>query len=158
MPRRAIAVVGAGECDRETYDVAYEIGQLIAERGAIVVTGGRGGVMEAASRGARDAGGLVVGILPDGDASGANEAVEVAIPTGMGELRNALVVSSAEAVIAVGGEWGTLSEIGLAVKMGKPVVGWNTWKLVRQGVAEDAILCASTAAEAVERAFACCGE
>jgi uncharacterized protein (TIGR00725 family) len=158
MPRRAIAVIGAGECDRETYDVAYEVGKLIAERGAMVVTGGRTGVMEAASRGARDAGGLVVGILPDRDASAANDAVEVAIPTGMGELRNGLVVGSAEAVIAVGGEWGTLSEIGFALKMGKPVVGWNTWKFVRHGAPEDGMLSASTAAEAVRLAFARCGE
>ena len=156
MRRRAIAVVGPAECDGETYTAAYEVGKLIAQRGAVVVTGGRTGVMEAASRGACDAGGLVVGVLPGRDPDSANDAVHVAIPTGMGELRNGLVVSSGDAVIAIGGEWGTLSEIALAVKMGKPVVGLDTWQLARRGVAEDAILCASTAADAVERAFARC--
>src|SRR4051794_6925670 len=156
MPRRAIAVIGAGTCDHETYEAAYEVGRLIGERGAVLVTGGRSGVMEAASRGAREAGGLVVGILPDLDASTANDAVEIAIPTGMGQLRNGLVVSSGDAVIAIGGEWGTLSEIGLALKIGKPVIGWRTWELAREGVPRDGILCASTPAEAVQSAFACC--
>src|SRR5947209_5916426 len=156
MPRRAIAVIGAGSCDAEVRDVAYDTGRLIAERGGVLVTGGGTGVMEAASRGARDAGGLVIGILPGPDAAAANDAVDVAIPTGMGQLRNGLVVASGEAVIAVGGEWGTLSEIGLALKWGKPVVGLDTWNSSRAGVPEDAILCASTAAEAVECAFASC--
>jgi uncharacterized protein (TIGR00725 family) len=154
MRRRAIAVIGGGECDAHVYDAAFAIGRLIAQREAVLVTGGRTGVMEAASRGAREAGGLVVGILPDLDPETANDAVEIAIPTGMGQLRNGLVVAAADAVIAVGGEWGTLSEIGLAKKFGKPVVGYDTWKLDRDTLAEDAILCASTAAEAVEQAFA----
>lgn len=107
-------------------------------------------MMEAASWGAHDAGGLVVGILPGLDPAEANGAVDVAIPTGMGQLRNGLVVSSVAAVIAVTGEWGTLSEIGLARKLGKPVVGWKTWQLGR-----DDIIQAGTPEEAVERAFAC---
>lgn len=156
MPRRAIAVIGAGSCDRETYDAAHEVGRLIAERGAVLVTGGRTGVMEAASRGARAAGGLVVGILPDLDPSTANDAVEIAIPTGMGQLRNGLVVSAGDAVIAMGGEWGTLSEIGFALKIGKPVIGWRTWDLGQHEIVRDAILSASTPTEAVDRAFAAC--
>src|SRR5579875_4146915 len=126
MRRPVIAVIGAGTCDYLTAQAALEIGYLVAERHAVLVTGGLTGVMEAASRGAREAGGLVVGILPGLDPKAANEFVDVAIPTGMGQLRNGLVVSSAQAVIAVGGEWGTLSEIGFARKLGIPVVGWQT--------------------------------
>jgi uncharacterized protein (TIGR00725 family) len=153
VPRRAIAVIGAGECESEVAEAAYEIGALVAARGAILVTGGRSGVMEAASRGARDAGGLVVGILPDLDRSSANEAVEIAIPTGMGQLRNGLVVSSAGAVIAVAGEWGTLSEIGFALKLGIPVVGWHTWEMSRDGSPQEGITRVATPADAVEKAF-----
>jgi uncharacterized protein (TIGR00725 family) len=109
--------------------------------------------MEAASRGAHDAGGLVIGILPGVESSAANEAVEIAIPTGMGQLRNGLVVLSAGAVIAVGGEWGTLSEIGLALKHGKPVIGWQTWELGKRGTPSDAIVRADTPQAAVEAAF-----
>ena len=101
----------------------------MAEAGAIVVTGGRGGVMEAASKGAREAGGTTLGILPDADRSQANPWLTVAVPTGMGEARNALVVRAADGVIAVGGEWGTLSEIAFARKTGKPVVALESWEL-----------------------------
>ena len=93
------------------------------------MTGGRGGVMEAASKGAREAGGTTLGILPDADRSQANPWLTVAVPTGMGEARNALVVRAADGVIAVGGEWGTLSEIALARKTGKPVVALTSWEL-----------------------------
>jgi uncharacterized protein (TIGR00725 family) len=154
--RPVIAVVGAGQCDARTTAAAHEIGRLIAQRGAILVTGGRTGVMEAASRGARDAGGLVVGILPGLDRTEANDAVEVAIPTGMGQLRNGLVVSTGWVVIAVGGEWGTLSEIGFALKLGKPVIGWHTWELAQAGVPRRDITTVTTPAEAVDRAFAHC--
>lgn len=154
MPRRAIAVIGAGTCDAETRDVAYDTGRLIAERGGVVVTGGGTGVMEAASQGAHDAGGLVIGILPGPDAAAANPAVDVAIPTGMGQLRNGLVVASGEAVIAVGGEWGTLSEIGFACKLGKPVVAWRSWELYRDGNADGTVICVESAEEAVTAAFA----
>jgi uncharacterized protein (TIGR00725 family) len=126
VPRMAIAVIGAGTCSPQVAAIAREVGRRIAERDAVLVTGGRRGVMEAASRGAHEAGGLVVGILPGLDPTEANDAVDIAIPTGMGQLRNGLVVSSAQAVIALAGEWGTLSEIGLALKLGKPVVGLDT--------------------------------
>ena len=105
------------------------MGRLLAEAGAVVVTGGLGGVMEAASRGAREAGGLTVGILPGTDRREANAHVQVAVPTGMGEARNALVVRAADALVAVGGQWGTLSEIALACKAGKPVAGIGSWDL-----------------------------
>lgn len=154
--RPTIAVVGAGVCTSDTAEVAHAVGRLIAERGGVLVTGGLTGVMEAASQGARRAGGLVVGILPGLDAGEANKAVEVAIPTGMGQLRNGLVVSTGDAVIAVGGEWGTLSEIGLALKIGKPVIGLNTWELSQGGMPREAIYRARTPDEAVEGAFARC--
>ena len=121
--------MGAGTATDPLRRVAEETGRLLAQAGAIVVTGGRTGVMEAASKGAREAGGLTLGILPGSDRSEANPYVQVAVPTGMGEARNALVVRAADGVIAIGGEWGTLSEIALARKGGKPVVGIGSWDL-----------------------------
>jgi uncharacterized protein (TIGR00725 family) len=102
---------------------------LLAEAGAVVVTGGLGGVMEAASKGAREAGGTTVGLIPGTDRRDANPWLTVAVATGMGETRNALVVRAADGVIAVGGEWGTLSEIAFARKIGKPVAGLRSWDL-----------------------------
>jgi len=122
-------VVGAGDADAPQRAVAEAVGRLLAEAGAVVVTGGRGGVMEAACRGAREAGGPTLGILPGADRAEANAWVEVAVPTGMGEARNALVVRAADAIVAIGGAWGTLSEIALARKAGKPVVGLDSWDL-----------------------------
>ncbi len=132
---------------------AREVGRLLGARGAVLVCGGLGGVMEAACRGALDADGMTVGILPGGDRRDANEFVEVAIPTGMGEARNALVVRAADVVIAVAGEFGTLSEIAFALKIGRPVVGIATWELGRGGEPVDAIERADGAADAVERAL-----
>ena len=118
-----IGVVGAGDAIGELVELAAAVGALLANRGATVVTGGRGGVMEAASRGAFDAGGMTVGILPGADRAEANPFVRVAIATGMGELRNGLIVRSADALIAVGGGHGTLSEVALGLRTGKRVVG-----------------------------------
>ncbi len=109
--------------------------------------------MEAACRGAKSEGGGTVGILPGTDRSDANPWVDVAIPTGLGEARNALVVRAADVLIAVGGEYGTLSEIALALKTGKPVVGLDTWELSRSGIPRRDIVRAATAAEAVEHAL-----
>ena len=143
-----IAVCGAGVCNDELAGVAEAVGRGLAERGAVVLTGGLGGVMEAASRGAAGAGGIVLGVLPGREARNANPHVTVPLPTGMGEGRNTLVVRFAEAVIAVGGEWGTLSEVALARKMDVPVV------LLRPGLAAGLDLPeAETAAEAVEWAL-----
>lgn len=153
MARVAVAVVGSGECDADTAALASEVGRLVAERGAVLITGGSTGVMEAASRGAHSAGGLVVGILAGSDPTAANTWVDVAIPTGMGQLRNGLVVGSAGAVIAVAGEWGTLSEIALARKIGKPVVGLNTWQCTRFGGESDDFVRANTPLAAVDHAF-----
>jgi uncharacterized protein (TIGR00725 family) len=109
--------------------MAETVGRLVAQRGAALVCGGLGGVMEAACRGARAEGGATIGILPGLDRSAANPYVKVAIATGLGEARNALVVRAADCLIAVGGAYGTLSEIALALKAGKRVVGLNTWEI-----------------------------
>jgi uncharacterized protein (TIGR00725 family) len=132
-----VAVVGAGDATSEQERLAEEVGALLAARGAVVVTGGLGGVMAAACRGAAGAGGTTLGLLPGGDRSAANPWVTVAVATGMGELRNGLVVRSADAVIAVGGEYGTLSEIALALKGGRRVIGLGTWDVHGVEVAGD---------------------
>jgi uncharacterized protein (TIGR00725 family) len=129
------------------------VGRLLAEAGAVVVCGGLGGVMEAACRGARSAGGLTLGILPGRDRREANAFVEVAVPTGLGEARNALVVRAADVVVAVGGAYGTLSEIAFALKGGTPVVGLRTWELARGGEPDAGIRQASSAAEAAVTAL-----
>jgi uncharacterized protein (TIGR00725 family) len=125
-----IAVIGAAQCPPEEAKVAEEVGLLLARTGAVLVCGGRGGVMEAACRGARRAGGLTVGILPGEDPAQANEWVLLPLATGLGEARNVLVVRCAQAVIAIGGGYGTLSEIALALKFGRPVIGIDTWRAV----------------------------
>ncbi len=117
-----IAVIGAGEATPEDVACAESVGRLVGERGAVLICGGLGGVMEAAARGCTRAGGLTIGILPGREASGANPWIRLPLATAMGEGRNVLVVRSAEAVIAVGGSWGTLSEIALARKIGRPVI------------------------------------
>jgi uncharacterized protein (TIGR00725 family) len=126
----------------------------LASRGAVVVTGGLGGAMAAACRGAKAEGGMTLGILPTDDRAGANEWVDVAVPTGLGEARNALVVRAADALIAVAGEFGTLSEIALALKVGTPVIGLETWELARGGRPVEAIVVVATPADAAERAVA----
>ena len=148
-----VAVVGSSSCTPAEKDAAEAIGRLLAEAGATLVCGGRGGVMAAACRGAKSAGGLTVGILPGVDRSEANPWVDVPIVTGLGEARNALVVRSAEVVIAVGGGYGTLSEIGFALKWGKRVVGLGTWDLVRDGQPDRSIVRAASPEEAVSKAL-----
>jgi uncharacterized protein (TIGR00725 family) len=149
-----IAVVGASSATPDDERIAEEVGRLVAQRGAMVVCGGLGGVMAAACRGARSAGGTTVGILPGDERETANPWVDVAIPTGIGEARNALVVRASDAVIAVGGEFGTLSEIALALKLGRPVAGIGTWTLQRPGAGDaDPVLRASDADEAVRSVF-----
>lgn len=122
-----IAVIGRGDAGPGDCGAAYTAGRLVAGRGAVLVCGGLGGVMEAACRGAREAGGTTVGILPGTD--GGNPHLSVTIRTGLGTARNALVVLSADAVIAIGGKYGTLSEIAFALKSGRPVFGVGTWNI-----------------------------
>lgn len=116
-----VAVIGAGEASAREADLALALGGALARAGAALVCGGLGGVMEAAARGCAEEGGLTLGLLPGGDGSAANPWIRIPLPTGMGEGRNVLVVRVAEAVVAVGGKWGTLSEIALARKIGRPV-------------------------------------
>jgi uncharacterized protein (TIGR00725 family) len=129
--------VGPGEASPEEAELAGRVGRLLGERGVVVVCGGLAGVMEAVCQGARETGGTTVGILAGADRASANEHCDVALTTGLGEARNALVVSSADAVIAVGGEYGTLSEIAHALKAGKPVIGLATWEIEGDEEAED---------------------
>ena len=147
-----VAVVGPSAATPTEHALGEEIGRLIAEAGAVLVCGGLGGLMEAAASGCAQAGGRSVGILP-GERTDANPYVTVAVATGMGEARNAIVVRTADVVIAVSGEFGTLSEIALALKMGKPVIGLGTWELARTGEPVEAIVRASTPAEAVGKAL-----
>jgi uncharacterized protein (TIGR00725 family) len=129
----AIGVIGGAEASEETCKVAYEVGKYIANNNAILVCGGLGGVMEAASKGAYENDGIVVGIIPGTDKNAANPYIQIVIPTGMGYARNALVVNTADVLIAFPGKFGTLSEIGLALNLGKPVVylpgSWNLQKI-----------------------------
>src|SRR3954449_10450491 len=143
-----VAVVGPGEAEPDEIAAAERVGAELARRGAVVVCGGLGGVMEAACRGAKEAGGTTLGILPGTDRGAANPFVDLAVPTGLGEARNALVVRAADVLIAVGGAYGTLSEIALALKTGTPVVGIRSWELAGRPLKE-----ARDAREAVELAL-----
>ena len=147
-------MVGPGRADPRELERAEDAGAAIADAGAVLVCGGLGGVMEAACRGARSRGGTTVGLLPGVDREDANGWVLLAIPTGLGEARNALVVRAADAVVAIGGAWGTLSEIALALKAGKPVIGLDTWELGRGGAAVEGVIEAQDAAAAVGEALA----
>ena len=148
-----IGVMGPGRMDAAGAAMAEEVGRLIAESGATLVCGGLGGAMEAASRGAHNAGGLVVGILPGFSADDANPYVDVPVVTGMSHARNSINIWTSDAVIAVQGSYGTLSEIALALKIGKPVVGLKTWDLRAAGCADQHFHTADTPAEAVATAL-----
>ena len=156
--KNIIGVFGTGsvtEADKE-WQAALSVGRLLAEKGCIILTGGLGGVMTAASRGAREAGGVTVGILPGSRGTGpANPYVDIPLYTGMGQARNVINVKSCRAVIAVGGEYGTLSEIALALKEGIPVILLDSWSLVAPGGGTPAPLSvAQTPREAVDLALA----
>lgn len=124
-----IAIVGAGKCSKKLRDRAAEVGKYVAEQGGVVVCGGLGGIMEGAARGAKEAGGLTIGILPTENKEDANEYIDVVIPTGFGEARNIMVVRTADAVVAFPGKYGTLSEMAFALHAGKPVISVSAWKL-----------------------------
>ena len=149
-----VAVVGPGEATRAEIETAEAVGRGLAQAGAAVITGGLGGVMAAACRGASGAGGLTIGILPGGDRRAANEWASVTIPTGLGELRNGLVVRAADAVIAVGGAYGTLSEVALALKTGVPVIGLGTWGIEGIEAVDSPVSAAARALEAAASARA----
>lgn len=148
-----ISIIGAGKCDEKTYALAEQVGRELARRGATVVCGGLGGVMEAACKGAKSAGGRTIGILPGTNPRDANPYVDIPIVTGMGEARNVIVVRTGRAVIAIGGEYGTLSEIAYALKFGIPVIGLGTWQLARDGHTVTGIIQVEGARQAVEIAL-----
>ncbi len=154
MPEvKYISVIGAGRCDEATARLAQETGRLIAGAGAVLVCGGMGGVMEAACRGAKSAGGTTVGILPSLDASGGNSWLDLRILSGIGHARNLAVAATGDTVIAIGGEFGTLSEIGLALKCGRTVIILAGWEISRDGEIPVGLLPASTPEEAVRLAL-----
>lgn len=150
MKKFIVAVIGEAEASAETIAIAQEAGERIARHGWTLVTGGLSGVMEAASRGAAKAGGIVVGILPQGETRHANPHVAIPIATNMGYARNAIIAHTADALIAVGGAYGTLSEIAFARKLGKPVFGIKSWEI--EGVVP--VDGAAAAVEACQRYFA----
>lgn len=146
MRKKIIAVIGAGTADEAILKIAEDVGRLIARRGAVLICGGLGGVMDTASKGAKSAGGITVGILPQNHTKDANPNIDIPIATGFGEGRNVIIARTADAIIAVGGEYGTLSEIAFGLKMGKPVIGIGTWDI--KGTIK-----AKNAEDAVEKAF-----
>jgi uncharacterized protein (TIGR00725 family) len=142
-----IGVIGAGKCDRKLREQAYQVGQEIAKAGAILATGGLKGVMQAASQGAREAGGTVIGIIPGVDKAKANPYCDVVIPTGIGEARNVVVVQTADALISLHGRYGTIIEMCFALKQKKPVISLVNWDLLPE------VITKSTPADAVEEAI-----
>jgi uncharacterized protein (TIGR00725 family) len=141
-----IAVIGGRRTEKALFSEAEEAGRLIARRGATLVCGGLGGVMEAASKGAKLEGGLTVGILPQNDSKEVNQYIDLPVATGLGIGRNVIIVRTADALIAVGGNYGTLSEIAFALQMGKPVVGIKTWDI-------KGVIHAENAVDAVNKVF-----
>lgn len=144
--RTRIGVIGGAQPDKESLQTAYKIGQLIAERGAILVCGGLSGIMEASSKGARLAGGMTVGILPGNFSKDANPYIDIPIATGLGYSRNSLVAMNSDILIAIDGQYGTLTEIAYGCIYGKKIIGLNTWNI-------KGVIRAETAEEAVELAF-----
>ena len=152
-PKVILAVIGGDPCSAEEAGLAREVGERIARAGALLITGGLGGVMEAASEGAATAGGTTVGILPGNDPSAANRHVAIPIATGLGHVRNTVVATAADAVIAIGGKAGTLSEIAFAHLRGRPVIGLRTWRLEEGRLIEEGVRQAETPEEAVRLAL-----
>ena len=151
--KKFIAVIGGGQCSRAEAKLAEEVGRELARQGAVLVCGGMGGVMEAACKGAQSEDGVTVGILPGESRQSANPYVQIPIATGIGYARNVAVVKSAQAVIAIGGNYGTLSEISHALQSGIPVIGLNTWSLSRNGQQDNSIILSQNPSEAVNKAL-----
>ena len=152
-----ISIVGEAGPTPEIAALAEEVGAELARRGITLVCGGGRGIMEAACRGAKSEGGTTVGVLPGSDPSAANDWVDIPIPTGLGQGRNVIVARSGQAVIAIGGRYGTLSEIGHALKAGIPVIGLRTWTLSKNGSIDPAIDEAADAKDAVDKAVLAAG-
>jgi uncharacterized protein (TIGR00725 family) len=140
-----IGVIGASSCSAEIAELAEAVGREIGKRGAVLICGGLGGVMEFASKGAKEAGGLTIGILPGTSTEDANSYIDIPIVTGLGHARNIVIAHSADSLIALSGEHGTLSEIAIGLKLKKTVIGLNTWDI-------EGVIPAKTAAEAIDKA------
>ncbi len=151
--KKFIAVIGGSQPSSEEARLAEAVGRELAKQGAILVCGGLGGVMEAACKGASSEGGVTIGILPGDNRQAANPYVQIPIVTGIGYARNVAVVKSAQAVIAIGGNYGTLSEISHALQSGIPVIGLNTWSLSRNSQQDNSITIAQSPTEAVNKAL-----
>ena len=151
--KRFIAVIGGSDCTPEEARLAEEVGRGLARSGAVLICGGLGGVMEAACKGASAEGGFTIGILSGASRQTANPYITIPIVTNLGEARNVIVVKSAEAIIAIGGGYGTLSELGHALRNGTPVIGLNTWSLSRNGRPDNSIVLARNPADAVKKAL-----
>jgi uncharacterized protein (TIGR00725 family) len=147
MQKILIGVIGASKCSPEGYELAREVGRHIAGEGAVLVCGGLGGIMEAACRGCVEAGGETLGLLPGGDRAAANPYVTMAVPTNMGHARNIIIAHTAQALIAVEGEYGTLSEMAIGLKLGRPVIALRSWSGI------DGIMHVLSPEEAVTTAF-----
>lgn len=152
-----ISIIGEARQTPEMTALAEEVGVELGRRGITLVCGGGLGVMEAVCRGAKSAGGTTVGILPSSDPEAANPWVDIPIPTGLGQGRNVIIARSGRAVIAIGGRYGTLTEIAHALKGGIPVIGLRTWTLSKQGAIDPSIIVAEDAKDAVEKAVAAAG-
>ncbi|NQT95178.1 MAG: TIGR00725 family protein [Candidatus Omnitrophica bacterium] len=151
--KKSISVIGSANCSEAEYKIATEVGAEIARKEGVLICGGLGGIMEAASKGAKDAGGETVGILPSADKECSNNFIDIGVVTGLGEARNIIVALSGDAVIAIGGELGTLSELCFAMKNKKPVIGIGTWELDKSYCSKVNMITAKTAKEAVDKAF-----
>ena len=152
--RRLVAVCGESDPQTSLAGVAFDVGRGVAERGAVLLCGGMTGVMEHAARGARSAGGITVGLLPTENVADANEHIEIAIATGLGHARNAVLALTADGVIAIGGGLGTLSEITLALRNRRPAIGINTWRFDREQRTEPDLIQAASASEGLDWLFA----
>ena len=157
-PKLFVAVIGASKASKAEVKCAEQVGRELASRGAVLVCGGLGGVMEAACRGASKAGGLTVGILPGDSRQTANPWVQIPIVTTLGYVRNVAVVRSAQAIIAIGGAYGTLSEIAFALQAGLPVVGLDTWSMSRDGQVDTGVKLVASPLDAVNLALELIGE
>lgn len=153
-----ISVIGASKCNAEEARLAEEVGRELAKRGAVLICGGLTGVMEAACRGTRAEGGTTVGILPGDSRNDANQYVSIPIVTGIGYARNSIVARSGQAVIAIGGKYGTLSEIAYALQDKIPVIGLGTWKLATGRAEDGSIITAKDASDAVDKALKSIGQ
>ena len=150
---RVISVIGSAICTAEESRMAHQVGHLLAEQGIVVVCGGGGGVMEATCRGAHEAGGITLGLLPGSEPDAGNAYLSIAIPTGLGHARNVLVAQAGDAVIAIGGGFGTLSEIAIALKSGRRVIGLRTWLGENGQGSELGIIRVESAEEAAKHAL-----